>query len=274
MTRSNTLSLVSLLALVSCILCCKAKTEASAAPTPWHSATVDPNVPGQQVTIVIALSSIVPGGIVGHAGLAVEDAYWDFGPKRHPHLQPIKSIRSQAGPWWDDPEQQWAIDRSLGEVLADMPDKVHPMGSLIAIIQVQVTDAQADAITTFWHDTYARMQNEEDTYRLTVRQCASMVGWSLRVGLEEELASERLPRDLRLMTPTKLYETLSDSLTHTAGPSKGESAEVSLWQLRVDGLEPWHRPLLAERLALPDLPRLRLAVERAKHLPLALVEPQ
>lgn len=231
------------------------------------------NQPGQQVTVIIALSSIVPGGIIGHAGLAVQDDYWDFGPKRTEMLQPIKSIRSEAGPWWDDPDQQWAVDRSLDEVLADMPDKVHPRGSLVAIIQVQVTDKQAQAITDFWHDTYLRMHNGEDTYRLTARQCASMVGWSLRVGIEERQARERLPRDLRLMSPTRLYEQLSDELVHTAGPSKGQPADVTLWQLGSDGFTPWQRPELSERLDLPDLPRLRLAIERFKHLPIALLEP-
>jgi len=229
---------------------------------------------GQPVTVVIALSSIVPGGIIGHAGIAVGNDYWDFGPQRNELLQPLKSIRSEAGPWWDDPEQQWASDRSLNEVLADMPDKVHPAGSLVAVFELRVTDAQAEAITRFWHDTYLRMHNGEDTYRLTARQCASMVGWSLRVGLQEAQARERLPRDLHLMTPTRLYETLNDSLVHTAGSRRGQPADVSLWQLGRDGLEPWQRPKLSARLALPDLPRLRLAIERVKHVPLGLLEPR
>jgi hypothetical protein len=272
MTRRNTLSLASILALTGCLLCCKARSNASAQETPWYVAATADDSPGQQVTIIIALSSIVPGGIVGHAGLAVENEYWDFGPKRTERLQPIKSIRSQAGPWWDDPDQQWTADRSLDEVLADMPDKVHPQGSLVAIIRVQVTDEQAQAITDFWHDTYARMANGEDTYRLSARQCASMVGWSLRVGLQDDTApSDRLPRDLHLMTPTKLYETLGKTLTHTAGTSKGQPANITLWQLNRDGLTPWQRPIIAEQLQLPELPRIRLAVERAKHLPADLL---
>ncbi|MBX2850887.1 MAG: hypothetical protein KTR15_03975 [Phycisphaeraceae bacterium] len=272
MTRHNTLSLASVVALTGCLLCCKAKPSASADETPWHVAATADDSPGQQVTIIIALSSIVPGGIVGHAGLAVEDAYWDFGPKRTELLQPIKSIRSKAGPWWDDPEQQWAVDRSLDEVLADMPDKVHPQGSLVAMIRVQVTDQQAQAITDFWHDTYARMVKGEDTYRLSARQCASMVGWSLRVGLQgDSPPSDRLPRDLHLMTPTRLYESLSESLTHAAGPYKGRPADVTLWQLNHEGLTPWQRPIIAEQLRLPELPRIRLAVERIKHLPADLL---
>jgi len=63
-------------------------------------------------------------------------------------------------------------------------------------------------------------------------------------------------------------------MVHTAGPSKGQPADVSLWQLGTDGFEPWQRPELSERLVLPNLPRLRLALERFKHLPVALLEPQ
>lgn len=264
---------VTLLCIIM-FLCCAACSTNPPAQSASSTHPIDTNAPGQDVTVVIALSSIVPGGIVGHAGLAVGDDYYDFGPQRVKHLQPLKSIRSEAGPWWDDPQQQWAIDRNLDEVLADMPDKVHPTGSLVAIIEAQVTDAQAHAITTFWQDTYLRMHNGEDTYRLTARQCASMVAWSLQVGMAQEQAGDRLPRDLRLMSPTRLYETLSDAMVHTAGPSRGQPADVSLWQLGSDGFEPWQRPALSERLDLPDLPRLRLAIERFKHLPIALLEPQ
>ena len=228
--------------------------------------------PGETVTVVIALSSFVPAGIVGHAGIAVEEDYWDFGPTRTDKLQPVKSIRSPAGPWWDDPDQQWAIDRNLTEVLADMPDKVHPMGSIVAVIQVQVTDEQAQAITDFWHDTYIRMQEGEDMYCLSGRQCASMIAWSLRVGMQEDHdTSDQLPRDLHMMSPTRLYKKLHDSLVHTAGPGTGQPAEVTLWQLDHSGLSPWQRGRVYEKLALPELPRIRLAYERLKHLPMALL---
>lgn len=273
MKPRHALSLAPLLALVGCLLCCKAEPIAPVSETAWHQGLATNDDAGQQVTVVIALSSIVPGGIIGHAGIAVEDQYWDFGPRRSDRLQPIKSIRSEAGPWWDDPDQQWTTDRCLSEVLADMPDKVHPLGSLVAVIQVQVTDEQAQAITDFWQDTYARMKNGQDTYRLTARQCASMVGWSLAVGLQDDTnSSDRLPRDLHLMSPTRLYETLSTSLTHTAGPDQGKPADVSLWQLDRDGLSPWQRPNLCDRLALPQLPRIRLAFERFKYLPSDLLD--
>ena len=293
MTPRHALSLAPLLALAGCLLCCKAEGvprsladwDARSETSPGRQATGAPTIskpngqldlgnhqPGQTVTVIIALSSIVPGGIIGHAGLAVEDQYWDFGPQRSTRLQPIKSIRSEAGPWWDDPDQQWTTDRCLSEVLADIPDKVHPLGSLVAVIQVQVTDEQAQAITDFWQDTYTRMENGQDTYRLSARQCASMVGWSLQVGLQNNEGGDRLPRDLHLMSPTRLYETLSASLTHTAGPDQGKPADLSLWQLDQQGLSPWQRPSLCDRLALPELPRIRLAFERFKHLPSGLIE--
>lgn len=266
MNRQQALSNLTFILIACWLVGCK--SEQKDAQSTWLAQATSDEQQGAQVTIIIALSSIVPGGIVGHAGLAVDDAYWDYGPKRYKPLQPIKSIRSTAGPWWDDPDQQGAIDRSLNEVLADMPNKVHPLGSLVAVIQVRVTDEQAQAITDFWQDTYARMQNGEDIYRLTARQCASMVGWSLQIGLQDDAqASDRLPRDLHLMTPTRLYESLSESLIHTADPDRGQPADITLWQLDQHGLSPWRRPVISERLQLPVLPRIRLAFERIKYLP-------
>lgn len=274
MTRHPALQIVVLSLLASYLLGCKADSSATPAALPWHHgniSTIDTDAPGNQVTIIIALSSIVPGGIIGHAGIAVDDAYWDFGPQRHERLQPIKSIRSTAGPWWDDPQQQWTDDRTLTQVLDDMPDKVHPIGSLVAIFQIEVTPEQAQAIAAFWQDTYDRMHHGGDTYRLTARQCASMVAWSLRVGLQQETPGDRLPRDLHRMTPTRLYETLSQNLTHTAGPHPDQPAHLTYWQLDADGFELWYRPELSQALQLPELPRVRLAYERLKYLPADLL---
>ena len=272
MTGPNTRALAILITLGCTLLGCKNEPTAFNETEPWPQPLTQPAEEGQQVTVVIALSSFVPAGIVGHAGIAVDENYWDFGPTRTDKAQPVKSIRSPAGPWWDDPDQQWAIDHNLTEVLADMPDKVYPMGSIVAVIQVQVNDEQAQAITDFWQDTYTRMRQGEDMYSLSKRQCASMIAWSLRVGLHDGYeTSDRLPRDLQMMSPTRLYETLHDSLTHTAGPGVGQPAEVTLWQLDHKGLSPWQRGRLHEKLALPELPRIRLAYERLKHLPVALL---
>lgn len=232
---------------------------------------VSSNDSSETVTVVIALSSLIPGGIVGHSGLAVGEEYWDFGPSRVEKYQRLKSVRSPAGPWWDDPDQQWAVNRDLEAVLKDMPEQVHPLGSIIAIIQFEVTDEQADAIAGFWKDTYARMQEGEDTYALAGRQCANMVAWSLQAGMYDPYErTDRLPSDLKMMSPTKLYETLQDSLVHTAGPNAGKPAEVTLWQLDQDGFSPWYRGEIHKKLALPELPRIRLAYERFKFLPAAL----
>lgn len=251
---------------------CKAEPESSTAGTGWPTSQCMRPYEGRQVTVIIAMSSVVPGGIVGHAGIAVDEDYWDFGPKRNRRVQPIKSIRSTAGPWWDDPDQKWAIDRTLQEVLDDMPDKVHPVGSLVAVFRARVTKEQAQAIVGFWEAAYDRMSQGEDTYRLTARQCASMVGWSLQVGFDRhEDEAERLPRGLHLMTPTRLYETLNDHLVHTAGPDAGRPAELTLWQLERDGFVPWQRPAPYDELALPELPRTRLAIERVKHLTIDLM---
>lgn len=269
MTRLGCLLIIGLSAISSFIGCQSTAPSRDVAPFASHN-KISIQSPGQRVTIIIALSSIVPGGIVGHAGIAVGDQYWDYGPKRRKILQPLKSIRSKAGPWWDDPDQQWITDRNLEEVLTDMPDKIHPLGSLVAVFEVQVTDVQAQAITRFWQNTYERMRNGKDIYRLTAKQCASMVAWSLHVGLQDE-ASTHLPSDLRGTTPTRLYETLCDNLIHTAGPNHGQHAQPTLWQLDQNGLSLWRRPHGHDRCALTKRPRLRLAFERLKHWPADLL---
>ncbi|MEO0474425.1 MAG: hypothetical protein AAF085_00450 [Planctomycetota bacterium] len=271
MTRYNPLALVLITALACTLVACKSEMIASGPNEPWPQPLLHPVEEGQRVTVVIALSSLIPGGVVGHAGLAVGDEYWDFGPMRTDRLQRLRSIHSPAGPWWDDPDQQWVVNRDLEEVLEDMPEQVHPIGSLIAVVQVQVTDKQAEAIREFWHDTYARMQEGEDIYALAGRQCANMVAWSLQAGMHDPREmTDRLPSDLKMMSPTKLYETLQDSLVHTAGPNAGRPADVTLWQLDQDGFSPWHRGGIHGKLALPELPRIRLAYERFKFLPAAI----
>ena len=252
---------------------CKTSGDDSKTPTSIEIKEHDGLTEGEEVTVVIALSSVIPGGVVGHCGIAVGESYWDFGPKRVDRLQPMQSLRSTAGPWWDDPEQRWSDDRTLTEVIDDLPNHVHPVGSLVAVVRVRVKDQQADAITAFWEDVYARMRNGEDDYNLIGRQCANMVGWSLEVGMHNAAPdTNRLPRNLRMMSPTRLYETLRDSLRHTTGPNQGEPAEVALWQLGADGFEPWQRPEAWDRLAVPELPRIRLAYERLKYLPADLLQ--
>lgn len=226
----------------------------------------------REVTVIIALSSIVPGGVVGHTGIAVDQQYWDFGPQRVDRFQRLKSIRSDAGPWWDDPDQHWQTNRTLAQVAQAIPDKLHPAGSLVAVFRVEVTVEQAEAIAGFWDDTYARMRVGKDEYRLVGRQCANMVGWSLAYALSDLPTGEQpLPDELRMMTPSRLYEKLRDKLRHTAGARAGEPADLTLWQLGHDGLTLWQRPAVWEGFGVPELPRLRLAFERVKHLPVALI---
>lgn len=239
----------------------------------WPGELIDDDPQTREVTVIIALSSIVPGGIIGHTGIAVDQQYWDFGPKRVEQFQQLKAIRSTAGPWWDDPDQRWQANRTLAEVADDMPDKLHPVGSLVAVFRVELTDEQADAIIAFWNDTYQRMADKHDRYHLAGRQCSNMVGWSLASALGDLPGGDRkLPDELRMMTPSRLYEILRNQLRHTAGPRAGERADLTLWQLGPDGLQPYDRYAQWDRAGLPQLPRLRLAIERFKHMPGQLLD--
>ena len=254
-----------------CTSCTTAPQHQQAEVVAWPADLADDDPERHEVTVVIALSSVVPGGVVGHSGIAVDGQYWDFGPQRVDKHQRFKAINSQAGPWWDDPDQRWQADRTLAEVLDDLPGKVRPTGSLIAVVRVDVTDAQAGSITAFWENTYTRMRGGADRYRLRGRQCANMVGWSLDEALHGGGSNNDLPRGLRLMTPTRLYETLRDDLRHTAGPHIGQPADVSLWQLGRDGIQPWQRPTVWDTRGVPELPRTRLAFERVRYMPEGLI---
>ncbi|MFN3166484.1 MAG: hypothetical protein ACE37H_05415 [Phycisphaeraceae bacterium] len=269
MPAATRILILSLSALVHIGCATTRPAQDTAARWPAHLAADDPSV--REVTVVIALSSIVPGGVVGHCGVAVDQRYWDFGPQRVEAFQRLKSIRSDAGPWWDDPDQQWQTDHTLEQVLRAMPGELHPAGSLVAVFRFEVTEEQADAIARFWRDTYERMHQREDRYRLAGRQCASMAAWSLAHALGGLPDGDRpMPAELRWMTPTRLYELLRDGLRHSAGPLAGQPADLTLWQLGADGLEPWRRPLVWDGLGVPELPRLRLAFERLKLLPTAV----
>lgn len=236
-------------------------------PATWPGLMDTGSAGTHHVTIVIAHSSIVPGGVIGHAGVAVDGRYWDFGPRHRDRLQPMQAMKPQAGPWWDDPDQRWQVDRDLQDVLEAMPDKLHPVGAVVTIFQAQVTREQAKAMTAFWDDTYRRMRDGQDHYRLSKRQCASMAAWSLASGPSENTAgTDDLPREMRLMTPTALYESLRDQLRHTDGPKAGQPAYCVQWQLTNAGLELWQRPKIYNKLHVPELPRTRLAYERARYL--------
>ena len=224
----------------------------------------------REVTIIIALSSILPGGVVGHTGIAVDDQYWDYGPSRVDRMQQLAAVASQAGPWWDDPEQDWQTDHTLAEVLEVMPGEVKPPGSLVAVFRVQVTDEQADALVAFWDDVYERMRRGEEQYRLRGRQCANMVAWSLDAAMSGEgRPSDRMPQRLWMLTPTTFYEGLSRSLVHTDGPRAGEPADLVLLQLGADGFERYEPAFDCRQIDGPQMPRTRLALERMRFMPVS-----
>ena len=188
----------------------------------------------EEITIIIALSNL-PLGRVGHAGIAVGDQYWDYGPDRVERFQRLQAFGSPAGPWWDDPDQQWQADRTLDEVIDALPEHVHPEGSLVAILRVQVTPEEARAVRIHWNNIYEQMSNTEPTYRFGGRQCSNVVLQSLSgvggVGTFKHPVS-KLPLRLRIMTPTLTYRYLKGHLRNTAGPNLGEPAEVKLFRLK------------------------------------------
>ena len=262
----TTVSLALLLSLsLTQFGCASFASNRAAEPALAELAQDDPDK--REVTVVIALSSILPGGIIGHTGIAVDDQYWDFGPERTDRFQKKRAFDSNAGPWWDDPDQQWENDRSLAEVFEAMPEMLKPEGSIVALMTIEVTDEQADQLIAFWDGCYARMRQGEEQYELRNKQCANVVAWSLSSAIKSASPIEQMPQQMRLMTPTALYQHLSSSLVHTAGDQVGEPAEVMHLQLKSDGIERWQPAIQWTRDGVPVIPRTRLAYERIEHLP-------
>lgn len=197
----------------------------------------------RKLTVVIALSA-VPLGITGHAGVAVGEQYWDFGPQRVEIKQRLRGLGSPAGPWWDDPAQRWGRDRALSGVLADLPELVHPEGSRVVVMSAWVTAGEAARVEQYWTRTYAAMADGSLRYELTHRQCSSVGCHSLGgvAGLPGFLNVTADPSDLppqvRAMTPTALYLYLRVWMRHTAGPDAGDPADVQRLVLRGGRLRP------------------------------------
>lgn len=200
-------------------------------------AAADPTGPPRKLTVVVALSA-VPLGISGHTGVAIDERYWDFGPDRVETKQRLQSIGSPGGPWWDDPQQSWQSDRTLTQVMDDLPKLVHPEGSVVVVFTAWVTDGEARAVERYWDERYEVMHDDALRYELTHRQCASIGCHSLGgvAGLPGFLNltpdPTDLPPQLRVMSPTVLAAYLRLNLRHTAGPDAGQRADVEWLQLR------------------------------------------
>lgn len=207
--------------------------------------------PPRKLTVVVALSA-VPLGITGHTGVAIDERYWDFGPDRVSSKQHLQSIGSPGGPWWDDPDQRWQRDRTLTQVLDDLPELVHPEGSVVVIFTAWITEEEARTVERYWDERYLVMHNDAMRYEITHRQCASVgchsLGGVARMPGFLNLTPDPtdLPPQLRVMSPTMLAAYLRLKLRHTAGPNAGQRAEVEWLQLR-DGAMVAYEPLVLLR---------------------------
>ncbi len=223
--------------LIGAVLICSAALGCAARPAAAWAERLDTDGPSRTLTVVIAMSA-VPVGVTGHTGIAIEEAYWDFGPDRVPSKQRLQGLGSEAGPWWDDPEQRWGADRSLTEVLDDLPALVHPEGSVVLVFSAEITDAEARRVEDYWSRVYAEMRSGDARYALTHRQCASIGCHSLGgvAGLPGFMNVTRdptdLPPQLRVMSPSALGVYLRLNLRHTAGPDAGQPARIERYQLR------------------------------------------
>ncbi|MFI4859803.1 MAG: hypothetical protein ACIAXF_03875 [Phycisphaerales bacterium JB063] len=198
------------------------------------------DLPAHRLTVVIAMSA-VPLGITGHTGVAIDQDYWDFGPRRVARKQRLQGLGSPAGPWWDDPEQAGRADYTLAQVLDALPERVHPDGSVVVIFSADINEDEAHKLRAYWERTYDAMAEDGIRYELTHRQCSSVGCHSLGgvAGLPGFMNltpdPTDLPPQLRVMTPTLLAGYLRLNMHHTAGPDAGERAAVA-WFRVCDGV--------------------------------------
>jgi len=217
-----------------------------------------------EVTVIIALSAVVPAGVVGHAGIAVGEQFYDFGPDRVDRFQRIQGFGSAAGPWWDDPQQRGHIDYSLEEVISQLDEHVYPEGSLIAVATIPVTAEQAEQIAAYWEAVYLQMDSGQRVYNLLGAQCANVIAASMTCP-PEKIGAEHappVPTRMRGMSPTRLYRWLhrQDRLSN-----RGRSdmqVQINLYQQRGGQIEPYTPRLGWSRLGMTPPVRVRLGIER------------
>ncbi|MEM9021552.1 MAG: hypothetical protein AAGC44_13395 [Planctomycetota bacterium] len=235
---------------------------------PVTAHTAQPLEPDEQeVTVIIALSAVVPAGVVGHAGLAVGDAYYDFGPNRVDRGQRLQGFGSPAGPWWDDPEQMGDTDHTLAQVIDQLDEKVYPEGSLIAVAKVRVSPEEAEQIAAYWDALYRQMEAGQRVYHLLGEQCANVVVASMVCPPEQLEAGKAppVPRRLWGMSPTRLYRWLHRQDRLTATGRSDRAVSITLYQQQGGSIQPFTPWLDWSRLGLTPPVRARLGIERLRN---------
>lgn len=222
----------------------------------------------REVTVLIALSAVVPAGIVGHAGIAVDDQFYDFGPERVDRYQRLQGFGSPAGPWWDDPDQAGQIDYTLSEVLSQLDEKVYPEGSLIAVARIPATAEQAEQIAAYWDAVYVQMQSDQRVYHLLGEQCANVIAASMTAAPGRVEAGHAPPVPPRMwgMSPTRLYRWLNRQ-SRLASAGRGDLAvQITLYQQRDGRIEPYAPRLAWSRFGVPVPVRLVMTGQRLRNL--------
>lgn len=230
--------------------------------------TAQPLAPDQEeVTVIIALSAVVPAGVVGHAGIGVGNAYYDFGPDRVERMQRLQGFGSPAGPWWNDPEQRSETDHSLDEIVDQLGEKVYPEGGLIAVAKVRVSPEQAEQIAAYWDALYRQMEAGQRVYHLLGEQCANVVVASMVRPPEQLEAGQAppVPRRFWGMSPTRLYRWLHRQDRLTATGRSDRAVSITLYQQQGGSIQPFTPWLDWSRLGLTPPVRARLGIERLRN---------
>jgi RHS repeat-associated protein len=107
-------------------------------------------------------------GMSGHAGAAVGEDFYDYGPQPG---EGTNFFGSKGRSWWDSFASS-SDDASLTEINSYISEK----GKKVSSFTMEVTVEQAVAFRSYWDDLYAN----PGTYHFAGRQCTTTVAYSLR----------------------------------------------------------------------------------------------
>ncbi|GEM_PF-4674013 len=191
--------------------------------TPWIDNWSVAPVEGKTVTIFLKLPNpnsedfLDKIGVTGHAGIALEDEFYDFGPGVDEISITDAKNGVQGDQWWDDDPDiaQKDGDADLEEVLHYV-ENTKDFENPVYKVTLSVTDEQFNTMKDYWEEVY----NNLGQYTLLERQCTTTVGDSL-----EKAGIINTPQNKRL-SPKELFQVLKKNLRNTAGIGFQKKAQI------------------------------------------------
>jgi len=154
-----------------------------------------------------------PDSLIGHAGVGIDNSYYDFGPKH-------QSFTSTGTQWWANPEHpDWdGFYRKKDSSEVTLKDVVGKIGQLAdrpaVIIQYCACSKATAAVQSHWDNLYYEIREGTCNWNLLKRSCTS-----------EALQSTTGERKIGV-TSFALIEALINGIRSSCGDTKGSPPNV------------------------------------------------